>query len=197
MHNNTNSASFIPRVWQVLVTVFFVLALIALFIPGIDYSDMTGDWPPRFRHWVYSFHDGNATETIIPTLVTVLAMCGGIVTIWKNKSNAALGCACVYAIDEIIYIVSVIKQSNYHMYTDPAAGFFVFSAFVVALFVFCIMAKKKTQQGVRPTKTANAQVMQNAEEKTVDELIKYKSLLDSGVITQEEYDTKKKQLLNL
>lgn len=30
-----------------------------------------------------------------------------------------------------------------------------------------------------------------------DELKKYKELLDSGVITQEEFDTKKKQLLNL
>ena len=30
-----------------------------------------------------------------------------------------------------------------------------------------------------------------------DELKKFKDLLDSGVITQEEFDTKKKQLLNL
>jgi len=30
-----------------------------------------------------------------------------------------------------------------------------------------------------------------------DELLKFKNLLDNGVITQEEFDTKKKQLLNL
>ncbi|MBR3588760.1 MAG: SHOCT domain-containing protein [Clostridia bacterium] len=30
-----------------------------------------------------------------------------------------------------------------------------------------------------------------------DELKKYKDLLDNGVITQEEFDAKKKQLLNL
>ena len=30
-----------------------------------------------------------------------------------------------------------------------------------------------------------------------DELLKYKQLLDSGVITQEEFDAKKKQLLGL
>ena len=30
-----------------------------------------------------------------------------------------------------------------------------------------------------------------------DELLKFKQLLDSGAITQEEYDIKKKQLLNL
>lgn len=30
-----------------------------------------------------------------------------------------------------------------------------------------------------------------------DEIAKYKSLLDSGAITQEEYDKKKKELLNI
>ena len=30
-----------------------------------------------------------------------------------------------------------------------------------------------------------------------DEIMKYKQLLDAGAITQEEYDAKKKQLLNL
>lgn len=30
-----------------------------------------------------------------------------------------------------------------------------------------------------------------------DELMKYKNLLDSGAITQEEYESKKKQLLGL
>jgi uncharacterized membrane protein len=32
---------------------------------------------------------------------------------------------------------------------------------------------------------------------SADDIAKYKSLLDSGVITQEEFDTKKKQLLGL
>ena len=32
---------------------------------------------------------------------------------------------------------------------------------------------------------------------SADELKKYKDLLDSGVITQEEFDAKKKQLLGL
>lgn len=32
---------------------------------------------------------------------------------------------------------------------------------------------------------------------TVDRLKKYKELLDSGVITQEEFDAKKKELLNM
>ncbi len=38
---------------------------------------------------------------------------------------------------------------------------------------------------------------QDNSQSSADELMKYKSLLDSGVITQEEFDAKKKQLLGL
>jgi len=41
---------------------------------------------------------------------------------------------------------------------------------------------------------ANVTIQQPSD---ADELLKFKSLLDSGVITQEEFDTKKKQLLGL
>ena len=37
----------------------------------------------------------------------------------------------------------------------------------------------------------------NASQSNADELIKYKKLFDEGVITQEEFDAKKKQLLGL
>lgn len=47
----------------------------------------------------------------------------------------------------------------------------------------------------------SAQPVENAvtasQDNTTDDLVKYKELLDSDVITQEEYDAKKKQLLNL
>ena len=45
----------------------------------------------------------------------------------------------------------------------------------------------------------NERIMQTVEVKTdeADQLKKYKDLLDSGVITQEEFDAKKKQLLGL
>lgn len=42
----------------------------------------------------------------------------------------------------------------------------------------------------------NTQIMKNTTS-SADALIKYKELLDSGLITQEDFDEKKKQLLNL
>ena len=35
------------------------------------------------------------------------------------------------------------------------------------------------------------------EQSAADEIVKFKQLLDSGIITQEEFDAKKKQLLGL
>ena len=40
-------------------------------------------------------------------------------------------------------------------------------------------------------------IVQQASQSNADELVKFKQLLDSGIITQEEFDAKKKQLLGL
>ena len=48
----------------------------------------------------------------------------------------------------------------------------------------------------RQTKTEN-ELKTTPESNSMDDLVKLKSLLDSGIITQEEFDAKKKQLLGL
>ena len=60
--------------------------------------------------------------------------------------------------------------------------------------VACILMQDKIN--VLCTSKATNTVSQE-QPKATDELIKYKELLDSGVITQEEFDAKKKQLLGL
>ena len=47
------------------------------------------------------------------------------------------------------------------------------------------------------TKNTSTVIKQEIPQSNADELKKYKDLLDSGVITQEEFDAKKKQLLGL
>lgn len=44
---------------------------------------------------------------------------------------------------------------------------------------------------------SNTTIKQEIPQSNADELKKYKDLLDSGVITHEEFDAKKKQLLGL
>lgn len=51
-------------------------------------------------------------------------------------------------------------------------------------------------EGLKSSK-ANTQTQSNEGVSSADEIKKFKELLDSGVITQEEFDTKKKQLLGI
>ena len=52
---------------------------------------------------------------------------------------------------------------------------------------------ERQQKATAPTTTIKQEIPQSQ----ADELKKYKDLLDSGIITQEEFDAKKKQLLGL
>ena len=49
----------------------------------------------------------------------------------------------------------------------------------------------------RQNKTTITSITQEVSQSGADELKKYKDLLDSGIISQEEFEAKKKQLLNL
>ena len=49
----------------------------------------------------------------------------------------------------------------------------------------------------RQDNTTNTEIKAETPNSDIDALIKLKSLLDQGIITQEEFDAKKKQLLDL
>lgn len=44
---------------------------------------------------------------------------------------------------------------------------------------------------------ATSQTATEAQPSAADEIIKFKQLLDAGILTQEEFDAKKKQLLGI
>ena len=65
--------------------------------------------------------------------------------------------------------------------------------------------KKKAAESANASETTESNAAESTEASketknnpaTADELLKYKELLDAGVITQEEFDAKKKELLKL
>lgn len=67
--------------------------------------------------------------------------------------------------------------------------FFGFMLFIVAIVAVMFLKDKNAPE----QKSYNLPYAQSP----TDELIKYKELLDKGVITQEEFEAKKKQLLKL
>ena len=112
-----------------------------------------------------------------------------------------------YAGDENIYLT--MQSIAYFAAVIPAA----LSA-IVGIILFCISFKKKPDESYIKhaidyytkadlNKKAREQRLQRrqekaakkAENKDINELVKYKELLDKGIITQEEFDAKKKELL--
>ena len=82
----------------------------------------------------------------------------------------------------VLDIYSPLKQMGF------AAGYYFEAAVLVAATVFGVLRIKNDK--------GSGQNL-SAEGKQIETLKGYKDLLDSGVITQEEYDEKKKHLLNL
>lgn len=67
-----------------------------------------------------------------------------------------------------------------------------------SLLISLIGYRKVKKGGIIETeKPAQSMKTETAYTSSADELIKYKKLLDDGAITQDEYDVKKKELLNL
>lgn len=81
---------------------------------------------------------------------------------------------------------NIAKQKGYSF---GLWWFYGWMLFIVAIIHVSIIPDKNASPVVRrsPPPTAG----------TADEIMKYKVLLDSGAITQEEFKAKKKQLLNL
>jgi septation ring formation regulator EzrA len=57
--------------------------------------------------------------------------------------------------------------------------------------------KKRKNASVTESASVEVEVATTPQKENIDELKKYKELLDQGIITQEEFDAKKKQILGL
>ena len=91
----------------------------------------------------------------------------------------------------------VIGDSEYRISLNFA--FYIMLALWIILIVISLWGYIKAQKhGIieETPKVYNAKIVQGSLS-NADELKKYKDLLDSGIITQEEFDVKKKQLLGL
>lgn len=81
--------------------------------------------------------------------------------------------------------VAVLKNKGYPK-SEQWGGFFLGVLLSWIALIICCCKKNLNEEAIR---TQQKRVL------AADELVKYKKLLDSGVITQEEFDKKKKELL--
>jgi len=180
-----------------------VVNLVLLFIPGfftrgIWFEDdyFSGTYELAYEDFISFSYVTFGGDSVITFILTVLSLIAGIVfsVLWLTKQknfNKYIQCV-VSLLPAIIVFVFyfVLTESGDMTYSYTASIiYYIFVAFVFAHFALTIISIYAKLPEV-PAKNKN-------DENEIDELKKYKELLDDGVITLEEFETKKKQLLGL
>lgn len=101
-------------------------------------------------------------------------------------------------VDLPIDSVSAVGTSMFHgIAVTTASGAIKFSNIVNSDEIHKAVSDLLIERQNKAPVTATTTIKQEIPQSNADELKKYKELLDSGIITQEEFDAKKKQLLGL
>lgn len=169
-----------PRVFQILTTIAF-LSLSCLMFGLICADWYDGDTVFELIGDIAEF------ARVVVTLVTV----PGIVFIWLNrpKYSAAFGAPLL-----LVMLISLFFDREEHYAHDT---YYILWIFAIALAVFLVLSILSTEYGPRQLQTVKIIQPISGKESSADEIMKFKELLDSGVITQEEFDAKKKEILGV
>lgn len=147
--------------------------------------------------FLYEWSDNFLIPVYVLYLLSAIMCIISIFTKNKYKDGKAHG---VIAILLFFYTAMVLYMCNVS-YIDQCVSDtnFPIELYLGLLFAVVVVAFAKHSSIIADTKESKAPIVNNIQETTTnaDELKKYKELLDSGAITQEEYDAKKKELLGL
>lgn len=170
-----------PRVFQILTTIAFLSLSCLMF--GLMCSYWIGDITVfELIVDIVGYHVAEFARVVV-TLVTV----PGIVFIWLNrpKYSAAFGAPLL-----LVMLISLFfDREEYYAYDT----YYILWIFAIALAVFLVLSILSTEYGPRQLQTVKIIQPISGKESSADEIMKFKELLDSGVITQEEFDAKKKR----
>ena len=166
----------------------------------------------------YVTNDGRVTIFVILTVVLdLVAIYKGVKTlcyIWSTK-------LCVTD-KRVVTVTGIMKTSMAELPIEHLSGFEIKQSFLGKIFKYATVGVETSahttaarvkylknpmelngisipeniaDRTVSPKKAVQQETPQNAS--AADEIMKFKRLLDNGVISQEEFETKKKQLLGL
>ena len=143
---------------------------------------------------------GNLLGVTFLTLLVIMAII--LIVQLKNKKCFKITpfIGLVQLILFIVYSIMVFNTINYtatRRYEYTPGDFFYIIVIVLFVIIILSFANNIISKKVKANTTEVATVSKNSEISNADELKQYKDLFDSGVITQEEFDAKKKQLLGL
>lgn len=196
--------------YKIFAMLLLIINIFTCFIPAYFYNEVWKyEWPGATQVGKYgcTMFDINTTVfshtgtgyNLARFMVICWVVCIGVIlySILRNKDHKLIGfapCFCLVPFFVLITYMNsaVYKWDNGSGYTSYSVNwmFYVSLALQVsaaALMVIALNTKDRPLEFRKPTQKISG----------AEELTKYKELLDSGVITQEEFDAKKKQLLDL
>lgn len=188
------------RIANGIQLIFMLVAFIILWIPciKIQHVDLIR-YVPIDTHAVGIMANGSAYILFAIFAVTALMCIISIVTNPEHKDGK------MHIIMPIILFLYAVSMINVDVGSAVGTEWKIAeSNFPVYLYLGCLFAAIVTSIVKRSSiitglpSTKEKTVINNIQKTSnADELKKYKDLLENGTITQEEFDTKKKQLLGL
>ncbi len=148
----------------------------------------------------YSIYDYSVTRIIVVILailqISIAVTCVILARLSPKVARIILIVECI-----LFSISNFINFINYIIYLSfiNMTLYLVLLAFDIVLVVLLFMMKVKKEEDAPIIKKESAPAPIALEEKSEEEkltiLLKYKELLDKGILTKEEFDMKKKELL--
>ena len=169
-------------------------------VASASYHTYYNDGKPNLS---YGFGLGNGVNYVLYPLIVVLAIVGIIIYKRWSKVQITVTDKRVYGYDAIGKRVDLPLDSITAVGTSIFSGLAVTTASGAIKFTMLknrdelhdAISKLLVERQSRTSSTTT--IKQEIHQSDADELAKFKDLLDKGVITQEEFDAKKKQLLGL
>lgn len=145
------------------------------------------------------------TSTVIVTLVlSILQLAVGIICALLSKKSPKIARIVLivefslFVLSEFLNIIFYIIASNF---LSMVTSMLVLAFEIVVLIALILMKVEVENDEEESTPLANKEAKESLPKQEINQeeklnlLLKYKSLLDNGVLTQEEFDAKKKELL--
>lgn len=146
-----------------------------------------------------------SVAAIVTLVLSILQLAVGIVCVLLTKKSPKIARIVLivefilFALSEFLNIIFYIIASNF---LSMATSMIVLAFEIVVLIALILMKiEVENDEEAESTPLAKNEAKESlpkqeiSQEEKLNLLLKYKSLLDNGVITQEEFDAKKKELL--
>lgn len=188
---------------ELLIQVGFLILLFTyegmLLIDDIDFT-WAQDVDLELGNYTF-FNSAMITENYFPLILIGIMIVNAIIclvsVISQNENRDGIVhtiLAILICIFSAIYLTSIAAPTGYDIIiATPLKMIGIICALIIAI----LAVVKRSKYVVAEDKTTPVINNINVDTSNADELKKYKDLLDSGIITQEEFDQKKKQLLDL